>query len=184
MTSSILALIERFIHWLYPVSTDHQTDVILTTESTPEAPVVPTAPPITETAPPTPSELLWDTVANAKHSVRVICDEEGLSWKDKNDLCATVGAESGWQSYYLSGPKKGLPVIRKNYDKKGVWWSTDWGIAQINDYFHIKEGSILPSHEYVLDNPETSIRWMCRRWLEGKSHWWVAFNDGSYKANL
>jgi hypothetical protein len=159
-------------------------------ETTPEPP----APPIEPLKPPEPPEtrFLWDTVANAKHSVRLICDEEGLTWEEKNDLCATMGAESGWQSYYLKDVysnkgtllhKKGDPVIRENY-KDGKVWSTDWGICQINDYFHIKAGTILSSPQQVLDNPEICIRWACKRWREGKSYWWIAYKSGAYRAYL
>jgi hypothetical protein len=27
-------------------------------------------------------------------------------------------------------------VENKNYDKSGVWWSSDWGRWQVNDYYH------------------------------------------------
>lgn len=29
----------------------------------------------------------------------------------------------------------GTPKQRKNYDRYGVYWSSDWGACQINDYF-------------------------------------------------
>jgi len=132
---------------------------------------------------PVPPSLKWDTVKDARHSVRVICDEEGLSVKDKNDLCATVGAESGWQSYYLSGPKKGQPVKLDNI-KDGVVWSTDWGIAQINSYWHIGKGKTFPSSQFVLDNPEKCIRWMCKMWKAGHKDWWIAYKNGNYKKFL
>lgn len=141
---------------------------------------------------PTPKPILkWDTVANSRHSVRVICDEEGLTVKQKNELCATVGAESGWQSYYLSGPKKGQPVKLEN--KKGeTVWSTDWGICQINSWYNIKEGfnatdakkRPFPTAKYVLDNPEACVRWMCKMWKLGYAEWWIAYKNGSYKRYL
>lgn len=118
----------------------------------------------------------WDTVEKARHSVRVICDEEGLTVKQKNELCATVGAESGWQSYYLSGPKKGQPVKLEN-KKNGVVWSTDWGIIQLNDHYWIGTGKEFPSVQYVLDNPEACIRFMCRKWKAGQGALWVAFKQ-------
>lgn len=30
----------------------------------------------------------------------------------------------------------GSGASHKNYDKQGVWWSTDWGYWQINDYYN------------------------------------------------
>lgn len=139
-----------------------------------EAPKTPSEAPL----PPKPIQPMydWSTVEKARHTVRVICDEEGLTLKQKNELCATVGAESGWQSYYLSGPKKGQPVKLEN-KKNGVVWSTDWGIMQLNDYFHIGKGKAFPSVQYVLDNPEKCIRWMCAQWKAGRGYWWVAFKE-------
>lgn len=120
----------------------------------------------------------WSTVEKARHSVRLICDEEGLTTIQKNQLCATVGAESGWQSYYLAGPKKGQPVTLDNY-KNGHVWSTDYGISQINSYYWIGPGKQFPSAQYVLDNPEACIRWMCKCWKQGKGTMWVAFKTKS-----
>ena len=143
-----------------------------------------TPPPPQPTPMPEEPKYKWDTVANAKHSVRVICDEEGLTVDQKNKLCATVGAESGWMSYYLSGPKVGQPVKLENRMNNGVVWSTDFGICQINTHFWIGPGKEFPSVEYVLDNPEKCIRWMVRNWKAGHSSWWVGFTSGNYKNYL
>lgn len=155
-------------------------------EPLPEAKNEPSKPipaPVPVTVP--ESELRWDTVERARKSVRVICDQEGLTATQKNQLCATVGAESGWQSYYLSGPKKGQPVKLQNKDKTtGQVWSTDWGICQINDWYHIGKGKSFPSVQYVLDNPEACIRWMARHWKAGRAHWWIAYKSGAYKKFL
>lgn len=159
----------------YMKSPPHPVDELDTPPQAPKQPSEPSLP-----TKPTIPMYEWDTVEKARHSVRVICDEEGLTLKQKNELCATVGAESGWQSYYLSGPKKGQPVKLDNM-KGGVVWSTDYGIAQINTYFHIGKGKTFPSPQYVLDNPEKCIRWMCARWKEGHQEWWIAFKNGSYK---
>lgn len=139
-------------------------------------------PPQAPVEPPKPT-YLWDTKEHARHSVRVICDEMGLTVQQKNDLCATVGAESGWQSYYLTGLKKGQPVKREN-KKGGIVWSTDWGISQINDWYHIGKGKEFPSVEYVLNNPEAVIRWMCKMWKAGHADWWIAYKSGAYRAYL
>lgn len=146
-------------------------------------PSKPTPKPVPVTVP--ESEVLkWDTVANARKSVRIICDQEGLTVTQKNELCATVGAESGWQSYYLSGKKKGQPVKLENKGKDGKVWSTDWGIMQCNDWYHIGKGKSFPSVAYVLDNPEACIRWMARNWKAGRAHWWIAYKSGLYKQYL
>ena len=131
-----------------------------------------------------PTKLVsWDTVAGARHNVRVICDQEGLTIDQKNNLCATVGAESGWQSYYLTGPNKGQPVKQENVSKGRVW-STDWGIIQINDWYHIGKGKEFPSVPYVLNNPEACIRWMARMWKAGHANWWMGYTSGNYKKYL
>lgn len=137
----------------------------------------------------------WSTVASARHSVRVICDEEGVSsakniliddayYSEKDTLCATIGEESGWQSYYLSGPKKGEPVQRFNRSKDGrIVLSTDNGICQWNSYWHwVRSGEISPDE--ALNNPEKSVRLMCAYWKQGKQHEWVAYDTGAYKKHL
>lgn len=115
----------------------------------------------------------WSAPEKARKSVRIICDEEKLSVKDKNDLCATVGAESGWN-----------PKAKLENKKNGKVWSTDWGICQINDYYHIGKDKSFPSVEFVLNNPEAVIRWMCKQWKSGNKNLWVAYTSGAYKRYL
>lgn len=112
----------------------------------------------------------WGTKEEARHSVRVICDEELLTTWDKNDLCATVGAESNWNPRAIG---------KKNGDG-----STDYGICQINDHYWIGKGKQFPSTDYVLENPEACIRWMCRQWKMGNKNWWYGYKNGSYKKYL
>ena len=120
--------------------------------------------------PPKHPTLLWDTKANTRHSVRVICDEEGLTVEQKNTLCATVGAESGW-----------LPKAIGKPNSNGT---RDWGICQINDALWIGKGKAFESTDYVLNIPEKCIRWMCHWWKKGKRNWWIAYKNSSYKAYL
>lgn len=112
----------------------------------------------------------WLTPSLAKHSVRVIADEEGLTVEQKNTLCATVGAESGW-----------IPSAVGKPNSNG---SRDWGICQINDRLWIGEGKAFSSTDYVLSNPEKCIRWMCGWWKKGKRNWWIAYKNESYKKFL
>ncbi len=109
----------------------------------------------------------WSIPTKARHSVRVICDEEGLSLKDKNDLCATVGAESGWKPGAIGKP---------NSDG-----SRDYGIVQVNDKYWIGPGKKFESIDYVLTHPEECIRWMCKEWKAGHKNWWYGYKNGSYK---
>lgn len=117
-----------------------------------------------------PPKYDWDTPVLARHSVRVIADEEGLTVEQKNTLCATVGAESGWKPDAIG--------------KKNSNGTRDWGICQINDALWIGEGKDFPTTAYVLANPEACIRWMCKWWKKGKRTWWIAYKNGSYKKYL
>lgn len=122
---------------------------------------------------PEPPKYDWDTPVLARHSVRVICDEEGLTVEQKDTLCATVGAESGWN------PK----AVRYNYGIRSgqrVVLSKDSGICQWNDYYHGKE--ITPDE--ALNNPEKAVRLMCAYWKRGQRNLWVSFSTGLYKKYL
>lgn len=142
-------------------------------------PVAPQEPP-TETPAPTPTPVppkptyLWNTRDAGRHSVRVICDEEGLTLEQKNTLTATVEGESGFN----------LAAINHNKNDAGKTLSTDWGICQINDHYHIGPGKSFPSVRYVVDNPDMCIRWMCKQWKAGNRNWWIAYKNGSYKKYL
>lgn len=120
------------------------------------------------------SEYLWDTPENAKHSVRVICDEEGLALADKNILCAVVEGESGFYN------------TAKNENKRadGTVSSIDWGICQINDRYHIGVGKDFPSVDYVLANPDKAVRWMTKMYKAGLIDLWCAYSNGSYRKFL
>ena len=126
-------------------------------------------PPITPIVEPPQPKYLWDTPVLARHSVRVIADEEKLTVGQKNTMCATIGAESGWN------PKA------VNYNKKnGKIVSTDYGICQWNDYYHGKE----ISPDEALNNPEKAVRLMCTYWKRGQRNLWIGYINGSYKKFL
>ncbi len=103
----------------------------------------------------------WSTKEAARHSVRLICDEENLSWDMKNRLDKTVEGESNFNP-------KAVGKINPN-------GSTDWGIAQWNDRLWIGNGKLFPSTDYVLTNPEHCIREMCRQFKLGHANYWVAY---------
>lgn len=171
----------------------------------PEAPVVPVEPPSPvidpveapepEGTPPPQSTanatLLFDTPQNAKHSIRVIADEEGLPLTKnfivdgrpyflKDVLCACIEQESSFYNYL-----NGQPVKHVNYAKDGkTVSSTDWGICQINDYFHIGKGKDFASVAYVLANPEACVRWTARLFKAGQMSLWDSYKSGAYKKFL
>lgn len=140
---------------------------------------------------PPPRKYLFDTPQNARHSTRVICDEEGLSlshsvqvgnrWYMLKDIvCACIDVESGFRNYYQDG----RPVKNLNLDANGKLKSTDWGICQINDYWHIGPNREFPSVEYVLENPEKIVRWMVQMARVGKLKLWVSYTSGAYRKFL
>lgn len=120
--------------------------------------------------PPAP-KYLWDTQANTRHSVRVICDEEGLSLNDKDIITACIQQES----QFLNS------AVCKNRDKTtGQVWSTDWGICQINDFYHIGPKKDFPSVQYVLENPDAAVHYMIKMKKAGHLSMWVSFSSGAY----
>lgn len=121
-----------------------------------------------------PPKYLWDTKDNSRHSVRVICDEENLAIWDKNLICAVIQAESNFDN----------KAINHNKNTKGQILSTDWGICQINDYYHVGPGKPFRFVKDIKDNPEKAVRWMILMYKAKKIHLWVAYSSGAYKRFL
>lgn len=145
---------------------------------------MPTIPPIAQPQPVEPqteatTALLWDTPQNVRHAVRVMCDNAGLTFThqydsnvtDKNILCACVEQESGFNT----------KAVHQNLSDTKVVLSTDYGVCQINDFWHIGQGKDFPSVGYVLDNPEACISWMIQMFKDGKASQWSSFVSGAYK---
>ena len=133
----------------------------------PSQPQTPSATQTTDTiqvTPPVNPDALapWDTFDNCRHNVRALCDLMGLTEQQKNDLSSTVHCESNYN------PQCVHPNI-----VNGKTVSTDYGICQVNDFYHIGAGKDFPSSDYVLNNPEMCIRWMCKEWLAGNANMWV-----------
>ena len=168
LVNDIMDFLARILHW--NMNTDHET-LSLPPEN--PAPTVPLNAPISPISPPEPIDgtFLWDTPENAKHSVRVICDNMGLSLADKNLICAVIMGES---EFYNTAKNE-------NKNSQGIVTSTDWGICQINDRFHIGKGKDFPSVQYVLDNPDKAVEFMIKMFKAGKLSMWCAYSNGSYK---
>ncbi len=128
----------------------------------------PITPPIT-IAPNPDILVVWDTKENCRHNVRVIADFEGLTLNQKNFLSMTVHCESNYN------PKCVHPNV-----VNGKTTSTDYGIAQINDFYHIGPGKDFPSVDFVLNNPEACMRWMARNFKNGHASLWVCASKGLY----
>lgn len=141
----------------------------------PVAPLIPPSPPI---MPPEPAKqptatapviYLWDTPENARHSLRVICDEEGMTPQQKNLMSQVVHCESGYS----------IKATHPNLNAYGNVASTDYGICQWNDWWHwIKSQEISP--EDALNNPEKAVRLMCKYVKEGLISQWVCYSSGLY----
>lgn len=138
---------------------------------------VPVTAPIVVTTPfpePVAPKYLWDTQRNTAHSVRVICDDEGLNFANKDIITAVVAGESEFKN----------TAINRNRNSAGVVTSTDWGVCQINDYWHVGKGKEFSSVDEILTKPEKAVRFMIRMSKAGKLNLWIAYKNGSYKKYL
>lgn len=135
----------------------------------PLVPVIPSNPPTT--MPTTPETLLWDTRKHSFHAVRVLCDNAGLSVEQKNLICACIYQESQFSN----------AAVNKNKNSAGQVTSTDWGICQVNDYWHIGKGKDFSSVEYVVNNPDDVVVWMIHMFKKGQLKQWVSYSSGAYK---
>lgn len=147
----------------------------------------PTTTPINEPEPtpivePLPDILLWDTPIHVRHSVRVMCDNAGLTYShmydpvvsDKNILCGCIQQESQFNP-------KAEGKINNNGTK-------DFGLAQFNNGKNasgtplwIGPGADFASIEEVLNDPEKNIRIMIREFKAGHANYWSSFKTGAYK---
>jgi hypothetical protein len=144
-----------------------------------EAPKQPLNSPVSVSTPNPDTMLPWNhNAADNRHNVRVCCDLAGMAVEDKNILCAVVGGESGWLNYLENGSS--YPVTHRNLNKDGSLSSTDWGLCQVNDFWHIGEGKDFPSVDYVMQNPTAVVQWMIEMYKAGKITMWDAYLSGAY----
>ena len=128
-------------------------------------------------SPVTAPKYLWGSKTEARHSVRVICDEMGLSLSDKNIITAVIACESGFN----------IKAVNRNNDARK---STDFGvseidtqkfgIAQFNDYWY----KDLISPEDALNNPEKAVRLMITQFKKGRLKDWVCYSSGRFSRYL
>ncbi len=148
------ALIKRFMAWLgHLLHREHPT--------VPESDIEPSLPP---PLPPTPT-LDFTTPSHAFHSVRVLCDEMGLTYEQKNEICYTIYRESEFHTGAIGKPNKN--------------GTRDWGICQYNDGKNAKgiplwigEGATFKDTNEVLTNPEKCVRVMIQTYKAGHISWW------------
>ena len=113
------------------------------------------------------------------HNVRALCDLYGLTVEQKNILAACVRVESNFNTQ----------AIHRNYvysnDGQKVLSTTDFGIVQINDFWHIGTQKDFPSSEYVLQNPGACVHYMVNYYKQnGHLNAWVSFTSKAYLAYL
>lgn len=126
-----------------------------------------------------------------------MCDNAGLSlvpsvnidgklYTPKDILCACVEQESGFRNFKQGSTT--IPLTHKNY-KNGVLSSTDWGMFQINDYWHIKGcGKAapwdFPSVDYVINNVPAVAQFMIDCYKAGELDLWDSYLLGGFKKYL
>jgi len=145
------------------------------TEPAAATPAAPTAAAETTAPVPTaanPDVLIddWTVPANAKHNVRVLCDLAGLTFYQKDVITACITVESDFI----------ITAEHQNKNAAGDVLSTDYGIVQINDYYHIGPGKDFPSAAYVLANPGECVKWMIGKYQAGEISEWVSFTSAAY----
>lgn len=129
------------------------------TEIPPETPKI---------APVEPPKYLWDNPTNVRHSVRVICDEEGLTIGEKNVICACIHQESQFDTK------------AKNKNKDGSW---DLGLCQYNSYWYVEKAKLI-TEDQAMNDPEFCVRLMIKRYRQGFLRDWVSYKSGAYKKYL
>ena len=158
--SGLLALLKAALDWLallLPFLKKKEEPIV---EPTPEPPI----------EPPKESKYKWGTKEEARHSVRVICDEEGLNWNEKQLISAVINCESGYDT----------KAKHENKDSQGKVLSTDWGICQYNDYYYIGPSKPIASVEEALNNPEKCVRVMISQSRKGRLRDWVCYKSEKY----
>ncbi len=148
-------------------------------------PNVEVEPPVAPVVPQDVPKYDWSTPATARHSTRLICDDEGLPlardisvngkfYQLKDILCACVMQESGFHPLAIG--------------KKNTNGTQDFGLAQYNNGknakgvpYWIGPGAAFSSVEEVLDNPEKNVRVMARCFKMGEAGLWSSYKTGAYK---
>ena len=115
----------------------------------------------------------WGTKAQARLSVRRICDESYLTLYDKNLITAVIQAESDFDS--------------KKISPRNSNGTRDYGIAQFNDGknaqgvpYWIGEGADFKDPIEVLNDPEKCVKVMIREYKRRNLRYWVAYKTGAY----
>ena len=116
----------------------------------------------------------WRTAEAARHSVRFIADEEGLTVQQKDNMSRTIHCESGYDIHCVVYNTDAGAVRKEKYNPAthGKIHSIDTGICQWNSYYH---GTEITPHDAEFD-PEKAVRLMCKYVKEGLISEWVCWS--------
>ena len=109
-------------------------------------------------------------------SILAMCTQNGLDPIMINGvsaskvLVACVEVESNFEPH----------AIHLNVNENGAVTSIDYGIVQVNDFWHIGPGKDFATPEAVLSNPTACIEWMVKMFLAGKQDLWTSYSSGAY----
>lgn len=175
---AVMRFLAKVLKWDTVASTDNSETVLPINDpvvpSSVPSPIIPNAIPNT---PPEPNlELLeWSTPRQAFHSTRVLCDEMGLTYEQKNEICYTIYRESEFNIKAIGKPNNN--------------GTRDYGICQFNDGknakgipFWIGKGATFASIDEVLNNPEKCVRVMIQTYKAGHIEWWYGHDGYSVEA--
>ncbi len=109
-----------------------------------------------------------------EQSIMALCLNSGLSQELAQVLVACIHVESDFDQY----------AIHLNDEMDGSVSTIDYGICQVNDYFHIGTGKDFSTPEEVLSNPKACIEWMINLFKQGKMNLWMSYTSGAYKRYL
>lgn len=127
----------------------------------------------------TPQPILWDSPKNIWHAVRVYCDTVGLTFAQKNILCACIWQESQFYRFAVSPPNKD--------------GTKDYGLCQFNNGhspktgqpYWIGQGALFSSIQDVFDHPERAAHTMIMYYKHtGHLNLWSSYKTGAYKKHL
>jgi hypothetical protein len=118
------------------------------------------------------TQSLWQQLQAAwEKIVRLTCQEQGINAKDTEIIVAICYAESGMNPHAIHHNENG---------------TTDYGILQINDFWHIGPKKDFPTSDYVLQNPQACIVWMCGLIKKNENNFnlWSTYKSNAYKKYL
>jgi len=178
LLGSLAIIISTVVGWFVSkkmASTDHSVlEVPVVAPESPQEAVTVSNPQVTTPTVPQAStgqiEPNWSTPKAAWHSVRVLCDSAGLNLEEKNLLCACIYQESQFLN----------TATHKNF-VGGVLSSTDWGLCQINDWWHVTKYHDFPSAEFIVNNPDKAVAFMIDAYKNGGLSQWVSYSSGAYR---